>query len=112
MIDMAFGITRNELNAWKRKIDEGEIAFLTHYWHDKRFPHYHAVTKVGCKSIPKLVEWGKQYHLRAEWIHDGEYPHFDLLGEKQFFILQTEGLLDHIDKFNLWQYVGTRTQRK
>ncbi len=29
MIDMAFGITRNELNAWKRKIDEGEIAFLT-----------------------------------------------------------------------------------
>lgn len=98
---MAFGISRNELNEWKQSISKGEIAFLTHYWHDKRFPHYHAVTKVGCLSKAKLIEWGEKYHLSPEWIHEGKYPHFDLMGEKQIYILQNEGLIDHIIKFKL-----------
>lgn len=98
---MAFGIKRNELNEWKRRISKGEIAFLTHYWHDQRFPHYHAVTKVGCSSKYKLIEWGKQYNLSPEWIHDGKYPHFDLMGKRQILILRNEGLTDHIEKFNL-----------
>ena len=48
MMYMAFGIKRHELNEWKRKTLNGEIAFLTHYWYDQRFPEYYSVTKVGC----------------------------------------------------------------
>ncbi len=95
---MAFGIRRDELNEWKRKIDHGEIAFLTHYWLDNRFPEYKTVTKVGCNDLEKLVEWGSKYGLKKEWIDhrkDG-YSHFDLLGKRQKEILQAEGLLDHI----------------
>ena len=29
---MAFGIKRVELQAWKKAVSEGEMAFLTHYW--------------------------------------------------------------------------------
>ncbi|MDR7001709.1 hypothetical protein [Neobacillus niacini] len=95
---MAFGIRRDELNEWKRKIDRGEIAFLTHYWLDDRFPGDKTVTKVGCNDLEKLAEWGRKYGLKKEWIDhrkDG-YSHFDLLGERQKEILQTEGLLKHI----------------
>ncbi|MDQ6598283.1 hypothetical protein [Bacillus salipaludis] len=95
---MAFGIRRDELNEWKRKIDHGEIAFLTHYWLDERFPEYKTVTKVGCNDLEKLAEWGSKYGLKREWIDhrkDG-YSHFDLLGKRQKEILQAEGLLDHI----------------
>jgi hypothetical protein len=95
---MAFGLRREELNAWKKRIDAGEIAFLTHYWIDKRFPQANTVTKVGCSDINKLKKWGTQYGLRPEWIHyrkDG-YSHFDLIGEIQKSILQKEGLLEHI----------------
>ncbi|TDK59346.1 hypothetical protein E2K98_19080 [Bacillus salipaludis] len=95
---MAFGIRRDELNEWKRKIDHGEIAFLTHYWLDERFPEYKTVTKVGCNDLEKLAEWGSKYGLKKEWIDhrkDG-YSHFDLLGKRQKEILQAEGLLDHI----------------
>ncbi|MFD0824089.1 hypothetical protein ACT8ZR_00240 [Neobacillus sp. M.A.Huq-85] len=95
---MAFGIRRDELNEWKRKIDRGEIAFLTHYWLDDRFPEYKTVTKVGCNDLEKLAEWGSKYGLKKEWIDhrkDG-YSHFDLLGKRQKEILQAEGLLDHI----------------
>ncbi|MDQ0154511.1 hypothetical protein [Robertmurraya andreesenii] len=89
---MAFGIKREDLLAWKKKIDDGEIAFLTHYWLDDRFPSCNTVTKVGCKDLNKLVEWGKQYGLKREWIHirkDG-YSHYDLLGEKEKEILAKE----------------------
>ncbi len=89
---MAFGIKREDLLAWKKKIDNGEIAFLTHYWLDDRFPGCNTVTKVGCKDMNKLVEWGKQYGLRREWIHirkDG-YSHYDLLGDKEKEILAKE----------------------
>lgn len=91
---MAFGIKKRDVTEWKRKIDQGEIAFLTHYWLDDRFPHCKSVTKVGCKDLENLKEWGRKYHLQPEWIHhrkDG-YSHFDLLGDKQAEILRREGI--------------------
>jgi len=102
---MAFGITRKELRYWQKDVLSGEIAFLTHFWHDKRFPHYSSVTKVGCNSIDKLILWGEQYDLSSKWIHDGKYPHFDLMGERQYLILRQEGLVEHIEKFNLYQSI-------
>jgi hypothetical protein len=97
---LAFGIKRRELIEWKKKIDQGEIAFLTHYWLDDRFPDSNTVTKVGCLDLDQLAAWGKRYGLRKEWIHhrkDG-YSHFDLLGERQREILLNEGLSEQ-----LWQ---------
>lgn len=94
---MAFGIKREELYEWKRRVDSGQIAFLTHYWLDDRFPDAKTVTKVGCKDIGKLIEWGQQYGLEKEWIHHRQgYPHFDLLGSRQKEILIKEGLEEHI----------------
>lgn len=98
---MAFGIKKKELNEWKRKIDAGDIAFLTHYWLDDRFPDCTTVTKVGCNNMKRLAKWGEKYGLKAEWIHqrkDG-YSHYDLLGEWQAEILEREGLLEQIWKF-------------
>ncbi|WP_413299336.1 hypothetical protein AA0X95_15555 [Bacillus sp. 1P10SD] len=95
---MAFGIKRQEIIDWKRKIDRGEIAFLTHYWLDDRFPGAKTVTKVGCHDLEKLAAWGKQYGLKKEWIHlrpDG-YSHFDLIGDRGNNVLQKAGLLEHI----------------
>jgi hypothetical protein len=95
---MAFGIKRQEVSEWKQKIDEGEIAFLTHYWLDDRFPGCTTVTKVGCLDLEKLAEWGRKYGLQKEWIHhrrDG-YSHFDLIGDRQKDILHKEGLQHHI----------------
>ncbi len=91
---MAFGINRHALHEWKQKVTEGQIAFITHYWIDDRYPNCKTVTKVGCSDVNKLIEWGSQYGLKPEWI-DGRnksYPHFDLLGEKQVDILSKEGL--------------------
>lgn len=95
---MAFGITRKELLEWKAKIDQGEIAFLTHYWIDDRFPNCKTVTKVGCNDLDKLTNWGKRYNLKPEWIDKRKngYSHFDLLGQKQIDILIKEGLTNHI----------------
>jgi hypothetical protein len=95
---LAFGISRKDLMQWKSKIDEGEIAFLTHYWIDERFPDCKTVTKVGCRDLNKLITWGKQYGLKPEWIDYRQqgYSHFDLLGQKQKDILMKEGLTDHI----------------
>ena len=91
---MAFGIKKAELKRWKQQIDDGNIAFLTHYWLDDRFPGCKTVTKVGCSDLAKLSDWGKQYGLKKEWIHhrvDG-YSHFDLLGDTQKRILELEGI--------------------
>ena len=92
---MAFGIKRTELMEWKQKVSEGQIAFLTHYWLDDRFPNYKTVTKVGCRNLEKLGRWGKQYGLKPEWIdhRNKDYPHFDLIGDRQVEILTKEGLL-------------------
>ena len=95
---MAFGITKKELLDWKERIDKGEIAFLTHYWLDDRFPECKTVTKVGCNDLQKLMEWGRKYDLKPEWIDkrkDG-YSHFDLLGIKQTEILKKEGISHHL----------------
>jgi hypothetical protein len=99
---MAFGIKRAELLAWKASVRDENIAFLTHYWYDGRFPQYKTVTKVGCANTQKLIAWGNKYGLEAKWIHDREhFPHFDLLGDKQLKILQAEGKFDHISRFQL-----------
>ncbi|WP_138414649.1 hypothetical protein [Aquibacillus sediminis] len=101
---MAFGLKRRELISWKQKVANGEIAFLTHYWLDPRFPDCKTVTKVGCADIDKLMEWGNRYHLDPKWIHhDPNYPHFDLLGEKQKEILRAEAQWDQLDRFHLYE---------
>lgn len=95
---MAFGISKKELSAWKRSIDNDHISFITHYWIDERFPGVTTVTKVGCKDQQKLIAWGQKHGLKREWIHDRQdgYSHFDLLGEKQIEILSKEGLMDQL----------------
>jgi hypothetical protein len=95
---MAFGINRKQLTEWKQKIDNGEIAFLTHYWLDDRFPGCKTVTKVGCRDLEKLAAWGEKYGLKKEWIDQREdgYSHFDLLGEKQKEILEKEGIVEKL----------------
>lgn len=99
---MAFGIKRETLLKWKQAVENEEIAFLTHYWLDERFPNCNTVTKVGCSNQQKLIEWGEKYGLRKEWIHlDPKYPHFDLFGDTQKEILTKEEQWDQIKKFRL-----------
>lgn len=99
---MAFGISREELNSWKKKADSGEIAFITHFWLDDRFPNSHAVTKAGCSDLSALIEWGSKHGLKPEWIdRRSSYPHFDLMGEKQLDILKAYGLEEQISRFKL-----------
>ncbi|TCP27036.1 hypothetical protein EV207_11814 [Scopulibacillus darangshiensis] len=99
---MAFGLRRKELEDWKHKVKNGQIAFLTHYWYDPRFPHEHTVTKIGCCDLEKLIHWGKKYDLKPEWIDKKkDYPHFDVLGERQRLILRNEGYGNHINRFHL-----------
>lgn len=83
MFNLAFGIKKKDLQQWKATINRGEIAFLTHYWLDERFPELKTVTKVGCNEIERLIQWGKKHGLQPEWIHhrkDG-YSHFDLIAD-------------------------------
>ncbi|MFK3938815.1 hypothetical protein ACI2JA_15045 [Alkalihalobacillus sp. NPDC078783] len=96
---MAFGIKRPQLNQWKQAARSGEIAFLTHYWLDDRFPDCTTVTKVACCDVDRLIEWGIKYGLKKEWIHvRDEFPHFDLFGQWQEQILRQEGQLDQLTK--------------
>lgn len=97
---MAFGINREELYRWKTTVANGEIAFLTHYWLDDRFPGCKTVTKVGCANVEKLIQWGITYGLKAEWIdHRKHYPHFDLFGKYEYEILLREGKLHQLERF-------------
>jgi hypothetical protein len=99
---MAFGIKKHELQNWKNQVDCGEIAIITHYWYDLRFPDCKTVTKVGCMSTDVLAQWGKQYDLKEQWIHQrSHYSHFDLLGNKQIEILKKEGCWEQLTRFNL-----------
>lgn len=99
---MAFGINRQELLEWKKSVETGEIAFLTHYWLDERFPGCKTVTKVGCSNVEKLINWGLQYGLKREWIDmRNDYPHFDLFGQYEKDILMAEGLQEQLQRFNL-----------
>ncbi|MFD1864233.1 hypothetical protein [Planococcus chinensis] len=97
---MAFGIKREELLIWKQQVAEGEIAFLTHYWVDVRFPGCSTVTKVGCSDLEKLESWGRQYGLKPEWMDlRNNYPHFDLFGEHQLRIMEAEDMLHQLHRF-------------
>ena len=101
---MAFGIKRDELEGWKTAVLRGEIAFLTHYWLDPRFPSIKTVTKVGCSSLERLSAWCEANDLPSRYIHQRTIlPHFDLIGPKQLEILEREGLWDQIERFNLSQ---------
>ncbi|MEF3305090.1 hypothetical protein [Paenibacillus sp. GYB003] len=99
---MAFGITRDELNRWKETVARGEIAFLTHYWLDPRFPGSRTVTKVGCADLERLTAWCEAHGLNPRYIHNRPpFPHFDLIGRKQADILRRERLWDHLERFRL-----------
>ncbi|MEK3881658.1 hypothetical protein [Paenibacillus sp. PL2-23] len=99
---MAFGINRTELKEWKAAVARGEIAYLTHYWLDPRFPGIRTVTKVGCSDLEKLAAWCRGNGLNPAYIHKREqYPHFDLIGDKQADILRKEGLYRHIERFHM-----------
>ncbi|MGY0691664.1 hypothetical protein ACW2QC_02580 [Virgibacillus sp. FSP13] len=99
---MAFGLKRQELIRWKQEVRKGNIAFLTHYWQDPRFPGCYTVTKVGCCDVDKLVAWGLRHGLRKGWIdYHQDYPHFDLFGKTQKEILQKEQQWEQIEQFNL-----------
>lgn len=99
---MAFGVTREEMMDWKRRVMNGEIAFLTHYWHDPRFPHCRTITKVGCANVDKLAEWCFRHGLNPRYIHmRRQFPHFDLLGPRQREILEKERQWEQINRFRL-----------
>ncbi|OWA33672.1 hypothetical protein B9G55_20210 [Saccharibacillus sp. O16] len=97
---MAFGIDRQELTRWKAAVERGEIAYLTHFWLDPRFPGMTSVTKVGCSDLDRLVRWCYKNGLNPAYIHRRDrYPHFDLIGRKQAEILRREGLIDQLQRF-------------
>ncbi|MEO3946084.1 hypothetical protein [Gorillibacterium sp. CAU 1737] len=99
---MAFGISRRELSEWKAAIDRGELAFLTHYWLDPRFPGCKTVTKVGCADLARLAAWCEHHDLPPRYIHKRlPYPHFDLLGPRQGEILLAEGQEEQVRRFGL-----------
>lgn len=99
---MAFGISRHELNEWKRKCLQGEIAFLTHYWVEPRFPGVKTITKVGCCDLERLKEWCLANGLNPAYLHlRDEFPHYDLIGNQQIEILKREHLTDHLLRFKL-----------
>ncbi|WP_339260318.1 hypothetical protein MKY85_10375 [Paenibacillus sp. FSL R5-0749] len=99
---MAFGIKRQELAAWKEQVARGEIAYLTHFWIDNRFPGITSVTKVGCADLERLECWCNDHGLDPRYIHQRQpFPHFDLMGRKQKEVLIQEGLTDHVVRFHL-----------
>lgn len=101
---MAFGIKREELLQWKAAVNRGEIAYLTHYWIDPRFPNFNTVTKVGCADVNRLSEWCIAHDLPPKYIHNRTtFPHFDLLGPKQREILIEENLWDQLERFGMMQ---------
>ncbi|TVY08927.1 hypothetical protein [Paenibacillus cremeus] len=99
---MAFGIKRSELTQWKEAVSRGEIAFLTHFWLEPRFPGITTVTKVGCADLDRLAAWCQANGLNPNYIHRREpFPHFDLIGPKQIEILKKERLWDQLERFRL-----------
>jgi hypothetical protein len=99
---VAFGITREELEKWKEAVSRGEIAFLTHFWIDPRFPDITTVTKVGCANLEVLSEWCAANGLNPKYIHNRPpFPHFDLIGPKQKEILKKENMWEQLKRFRL-----------
>jgi len=99
---LAFGVKRAELEAWKTEVLRGNIAFLTHYWYDPRFPDITTVTKVGCADLERLIRWCAERELNPRYIHrTPPFPHFDLIGQKQKEVLREEGLHEHLVRFRI-----------
>ncbi|SEG56024.1 hypothetical protein [Paenibacillus sp. UNC499MF] len=99
---MAFGVKREELQRWKEAVSRGDIAYLTHYWLDPRFPGITTVTKVGCSDLGRLSDWCASHGLNPGYIHNrAPFPHFDLIGPKQKEILWKEGIHDQLERFRL-----------
>ncbi|WP_219835447.1 hypothetical protein [Paenibacillus sp. R14(2021)] len=99
---MAFGVKREELERWKARAASGEIAYITHYWHEPRFKGVKTVTKVGCDDLDKLTAWCLENGLEPKYIHRRQpFPHFDLIGAKQVEILKREGLWEQLSRFKL-----------
>ncbi|MCA0754634.1 hypothetical protein KP806_06190 [Paenibacillus sp. N4] len=99
---MAFGIKRDEMERWKAAVSAGEIAFLTHYWIDRRFPGIRTVTKVGCSDLAKLSRWCKDHGLNPRYIHARtEFPHYDLMGAKQREVLLKANQLEQLERFGM-----------
>jgi hypothetical protein len=99
---VAFGITRLQVEQWKEAVTRGEIAYLTHYWYEPRFPECKTITKVGCSDLERLVEWCYTHELNPAYIHRRDrYPHFDLIGRRQLEILVKEGFETHIERFGI-----------
>ncbi|HZG56986.1 hypothetical protein [Paenibacillus sp.] len=97
---MAFGVTREQVTEWKRQVSEGRIAFLTHYWIHPSFPDVKSVTKVGCADIERLRAWAVSHGLPPQYIHYRDrYPHYDIFGERQAYILRKEGQWEQLRKF-------------
>lgn len=97
---MAFGVTREELERWKRRVSEGRIAFLTHYWLHPADPRITSITKVGCADLDKLRAWAISHGLPPQYIHRRErYPHYDVFGKRQADILRKEGQWEQLRKF-------------
>ncbi|MFA9559596.1 hypothetical protein ACERII_19990 [Evansella sp. AB-rgal1] len=96
---MAFGLKKSDIEKWKKRANEGEVAFITHFWFDERFPQYRTVTKAACANKDTLIQWGQKYNLKPEWIHDRkDFPHFDLLGDRQRDILKKENQYEQLEK--------------
>lgn len=99
---MAFGITREELAKWKEAVARGEIAYLTHFWIEPRYPGIRTVTKVGCSNLGVLADWCEANGLNPVYIHNrSPFPHFDLIGPKQAEILRRLNLYSHLERFRL-----------
>ncbi|WP_309118348.1 hypothetical protein [Paenibacillus sp.] len=97
---MAFGVSREQLAAWKKDVAEGRIAFLTHYWLHPKVPGVTSVTKVGCSDLEKLRRWAVSHGLPPQYIHHRDsYPHYDIFGEMQAVILEREGQWEQLKKF-------------
>lgn len=99
---MAFGIKKEELARWKEAVLRGEIAFLTHYWVEPRYPGIKTVTKVGCADLNRLASWCEANGLPPRYIHNRPpFPHFDLIGPRQREILLREGQTDQVMRFGM-----------
>ena len=99
---MAFGINRLELTQWKEAVTREEIAFLTHFWLDVRFPQFNTVTKVGCSNIERLTLWCISHDLNPKYIHNRRpFTHYDLMGPKQKEVLRNEGIWEQLKRFKI-----------
>jgi len=97
---MAFGVSKEELAAWKKEVAAGRIAFLTHYWLHPKFPEITSVTKVGCSDLDRLRRWAISHGLSPQYIHHRDrYPHYDIFGEMQAVILEKEEQWEQLRKF-------------